>query len=286
MRPRSAATWCVSSVALFALTAQAQWLNYPPPGTPLTKDGKPNLSAPAPKTRDGKPDLSGTWLHDATTIEDVKRIFGNRFDDDIAGSLPGMEIGTQHKYGMDILADFHPPESAMTAEGLARYKKFLADYDPGSPCSQIGGFPLYALLSEPIKIVQAPRLTIVMYEIDNTHRQIFTDGRKLPKEFDLPAYQGYSVGRWDGNTFAVETAGFNDQTVFDIMGHIHSEALRTTERFNRRDFGHMDVETTIDDPKTYVKPFTFKVPFHLLADQDIFEMYCSQNEKDAKHLKK
>jgi hypothetical protein len=118
------------------------------------------------------------------------------------------------------------------------------------------------------------------------HRQIFTDGRKLPKEVNLPAYLGYSVGHWERDTFVVETAGFNDKTVLDWMGHFHSEALRLTERFRRRDFGHMDIDMTFDDPKVYTRPFTIKVPFELLADQDIFEMNCNENEKDREHLRK
>ena len=142
------------------------------------------------------------------------------------------------------------------------------------------------LLSEPIKIVQAPRLTMLLYEVDNLHRQIFTDGRKLPKEINLPAYLGYSVGHWERDTFVVESAGFNDKTIFDMAGHRHSESLHVTERFHRSDFGHLDVEMTFDDPDTYTKPFTIKVPHHLLADADIFEMYCNENEKDQAHLGK
>jgi hypothetical protein len=147
------------------------------------------------------------------------------------------------------------------------------------------GFPLADLLSEPIKIAQAPRLTIVLYEAGYLHRQIFTDGRTLPKEFDLPAFLGYSAGHWDRDTLVVETAGFNDKTILDIAGHRHSDALRVTERFHRRDFGHLDVEMTFDDPKTFTKPFTIKIPHELVPDNDIFEMFC-ENEKDRAHLGK
>ena len=127
---------------------------------------------------------------------------------------------------------------------------------------------------------------MVLYEIDNMHRQIFADGRALLKEVNLPAYLGYSVGHWERDTFVVETSGFNDKTVLDMMGHFHSDALRVTERFRRRDFGHMEIEMTLDDPRTYTRPFTIKVPFELLADQDIFEMNCNENEKDRPHLVK
>ena len=159
----------------------------------------------------------------------------------------------------------------------------MAERDPSDVCRGIPGFPLAGLLSEPIKIVQAPRATLVLYEVQNLHRQIFSDGRAFPKEFNLPAFLGYSVGRWEGDVFIVETRGFNDKTPLDAMGHPHSEALRVTERFVRTDFGHLDVEMTFDDPEMYTKPFTVKVPHTLLADQDIFEMFC-ENEKDRVHL--
>jgi hypothetical protein len=86
-----------------------------------------------------------------------------------------------------------------------------------------------------------------MYELDNLRRQIFTDGRVLPKEFEFPAYLGYSVEHWERDIFVVETAGFNDKTMLDAIGTRHSEALHITERYHRRGFGHLDVEMTFDD---------------------------------------
>ena len=165
-------------------------------------------------------------------------------------------------------------------------RRIAAGRNTGDVCMGAVGIPLAGLLSEPIKIVQAPKLTILLYEVDNLHRQIFTDGRNLPSEYNLPAYLGYSVGHWERDTLVVETAGFNDKTRLDTMGHPHSEALRITERFRRRDFGHLDVEMTFDDPQTYTKPFTIKIPHELLPDTDIFEMYCNENEKDRVHLGK
>jgi hypothetical protein len=124
---------------------------------------------------------------------------------------------------------------------------------------------------------------MVLYEAGDTHRQIYTDGRPLPKDFDLPSFLGYSIGRWEGNVFVVETAGFNDKTRLDVQGHPHSEHLHVIERYTRRDVGHLDVETTFDDPELYRKPFTIRVPHDLLPDTDIFESFC-ENEKDSAHL--
>ncbi len=271
--------------AILATSLHAQWLNFPTPGTPRTGDGKPNLSAPAPRVG-GKPDLSGVWMHEITTVAEVKRLFGNFLDDAIKVSVPGMEIGTQHKYGFNILIDFKPGESPLRPAAASLMRQRAAADNPAAVCADIAGIPLAGLLSEPIKIVQAPRLTMILYEVDNLHRQIYTDGRTLPKEFDFPAYLGYSVGHWERDVFVVETAGFNDKTGLDLMGHPHSEALRITERFHRRDFGRLDVEMTFDDPQMYTKPFTLKIPHDLLPDADIFESFCNQNEKDSVHLGK
>lgn len=245
-------------------------------------DGKPDLAAPAPRAPDGKPDLTGVWMHEITTVAEVRRLFGDRFEDAIKTNAPGMEIGTQHKYNFDILVDFKPGESPLRPGVRLNPPR---NVDPADICMNVVGIPEADFLSEPIKIVQAPRETMILYEVGNLHRQVFTDGRTLPKEFDLPAFLGYSIGHWEGDTFVVETAGFNDKTSLDGMGHPHSEALRLTERFHRRDFGHLDIEMTLDDPKTYTRPFTIKVPHDLLADADIFEMYC-ENEKDRVHMGK
>ncbi|HUI82549.1 MAG TPA: hypothetical protein VLY24_31720 [Bryobacteraceae bacterium] len=271
-------------LVVLAVSAKPQWLNFQTPGVPRTPDGKPNLSAPVPRALDGKPDLSGVWMHEITTVAEMKRLYGAIIEDSIKVDVPGMEIGTQHKYAFNILLDFPPKDSPMRPEA----EKAMRARGSGDAkvCTDIAGIPLNDLLSEPIKIVQAPRTTVLLYEVDNMNRQIYTDGRALPKEFDLPAYLGYSVGHWEGDTLVVETAGFNDRTALDLVGHPHSEALRLTERFHRRDFGHMDVEMTFDDPKMYTRPFTIKVPHDLLADSDIFESVCTENEKDSAHLGK
>jgi hypothetical protein len=260
-------------------------LNFPTPGTPRTADGKPNLTAPAPRALDGKPDLSGVWMHETTTVAEVRRLFGDRFESEITLAPPGMEIGTQHKYAFDILLDSKPEEAMLRPQAVEILRRLAANRDPANVCMGVFGFPLAGLLSEPIKIVQAPRLTLILYEVQNLRRQIYTDGRTLPKEVNLPAYLGYSAGHWDHDTLVVDTAGFNDKTALDTAGHPHSEALHVTERFRRRDFGNLDVEMTFDDPQMYSKPFTIKIPHHLLADADIFEDFC-ENEKDRTHLGK
>jgi hypothetical protein len=271
---------------LLATGALAQWLNFPPPGTPRTRDGKPNLAAPAPRAADGKPDLSGVWMHEHTSLAEMKRLFGGQADVEDKVGVPGMEADSVSKYAIDILLDFKPEEAMMRPAAAGILRRSPSQIHDADVCVGAAGIPLGALLSEPIKIVQSPRLSVILYESDDSHRQIYTDGRGFPKEFAQPAWLGYSIGHWERDTLVVESAGFNDRTTLDIIGHPHSEALRVVERYRRRDFGHMDVEMTFDDPQMYTKPFSIKVAFELLADSDVFENFCNENEKDRAHLEK
>ncbi len=266
-------------LVLVSTLAQAQWLNFPTPGVPRSKDGKPNLAAKAPRTADGKPDLSGVWHVQPTSMAEMKRLFGNRAD---ATDVPGMELDTVSKYAVNILLDSKPEDAPLRPAATAVMKQRAGKDLPSSGCLPLG-IPLNSLLSEPFRIIQSPRLLAMLYEADDKHRRIYLDGRVLPKEFDQPAWLGYSVGKWDRDTLVVETAGFNDKLPLDIMGHPRSEALRVTERFHRRDFGHLDAEMTFDDAVMYAKPFSIKLTYNLWADSDIFEYVCAENEKDRAH---
>jgi hypothetical protein len=266
--------------ALVSSGAQAQWLNYSTPGVPRTRDGKPNLTAPAPRTSDGKPDLSGVWHVHPTSLAEMRRLYGENAD---GLNVPGMELDTISKYAINLLVDFKPEESPMRPEAAEILRRRLPSEFPDTNCLP-AGIPTSSLVSEPVKMAQSPGLIVVLYESEDGHRLIYTDGRTLPKEIAQPAWLGYSAGKWEGDTLVVETAGFNDKSWLDVMGHPHSDALRIVERYHRRDFGHMDVEMTFDDPKMYTKPFTIKVTDDLLADSDIFESFCNENEKDRPHL--
>ena len=265
---------------------RAQWLNYPDPGIPRLKNGKPNFSAPVPRTTAGKPDLTGVWLHERTPIAEFKRIFGASYEAESQAALIGMELEAVHKYGYNALLDIKPGESLLRPEAEAVMKQRAAERQTTNVCHGEYGWPVAGLLAEPMKIVQAPKETMILYEVDNLHRQVFTDGRDFPATFEFPAYLGYSTGHWDGDTFVVETRGFNDRTPIDVMGHPRSEAMHVTERIRRRDFGHLDYEVTFDDPQMYTRKFTVLIPYELVPDNDIFEMFCGQNEKDRIHMVK
>jgi hypothetical protein len=238
-----------------AAPAFAQWLNYPTPGIPRTPDGKPNLSAPAPKAADGKPDLSGLWK------------------------------APNGKYLFDLAADLKPEDAPFQPWAAAVYKQrveTLGKDRPSGWCIPHGVPDSMAVAGYPFKILQLPGMVVMLFEEMNHYRQIFTDGRALPKD-PQPTWLGYSVGHWEGDAFVVESSGFHEETWLDDPGHPHTAALRITERFRRPDFGHLEMQVTIDDPGAYTKPWGAKEIFNYFPDTEILENIC-ENEKDLKHL--
>jgi hypothetical protein len=233
--------------------ASAQWLKQPTPGIPRSADGKPNMTAPAPTTPGGHPDLSGLWQL-------------------------GIEIG----YAANITADLAPNDIQPWAKALSRRR--LEDFGKDDPeiTGCLPGGPRHITHGGLSKIIQTPTLVAILFE-DLSYRQIFLDGRPLPRDPN-PDWMGYSVGHWEGDTLVVSSAGFNDRTWLDFAGHPHSEALRTTERFRRRDFGHMELQVTLDDPSVYAKPLTLSAGGNLAADTELLEYVCAENEKDRAHL--
>jgi hypothetical protein len=215
---RVAARFALVFASFFPVAAQ--WIHYPTAGIPRTVDGKPNLTAPAPKAPDGKPDLSGLWLPTRP-----------------AGRIPpeqGSYASLQYFMAPGVTI---PP---MLPEAETLYRKRFENFGAGRPSEHCmpHGIPDAMIVPGPVKFVQNPGVTFLLYEEFNHFRQVFTDGRALPRDM-TPAWFGYSIGKWDGDTFVVDTAGYNDQTWLDDAGHPHTDQLRTTERFRRRDFGHV-----------------------------------------------
>ncbi len=231
----------------------AQWLNYPEGGVPRGKDGKVILTAPVQRLPDGKPDLSGVWSPDNLS------------------------------YLTYLGADGTPmPMRAWANALLAQRQANDGKEDPDANCT-LPGVPRIDSVPNPFKILQSPDEVVILYEAFTTYRQIFTDGRSLPEDPNS-AWLGFSIGHWDGDTLVIESAGFNDKTWLDNAGTPHSEDLHVTERYRRRDIGHLDIQITIDDPKTFLHPFTVTEHEHLLPDTTLLEFICSENNKDVKHL--
>lgn len=253
----------IAAAVLCTLSASAQWIDYPTKGIPRTPDGKPNLAAPVPKAADGKPDLSGLWQRMRSPNQRVTTLaMGPNLEDFMR---PGEKI----------------PPMLPAAEAL--HKQRMANFMKDRPSSRClpHGIPDQMLIRVPLKIVQNPGLTLILYEEFARFRQVFTDGRKHPAVLN-PAWLGYSIGYWEGDWFVVDTRGFNDKSWLDDSGRPHTEALHTLEKFRRTDFGHMDVEVTIDDPQAYTKPWSFPMQFEFLADTDFIEDVCD-NERDSAH---
>jgi hypothetical protein len=257
--------------------APAQWLNHTDAATPRTRDGKPNLAAKAPRTRDGHPDLSGIWHPEAAPREQILHYFKD--------GINGLGEDDPDIYFLNILEDFKPGEVPLTPAAAAVFRARAVGLGRDHPAFQCQpwGMPMVDTLPSPYKIVQTPGVIYILYEENMSHRQIFTDGRRHTPD-PQPTWLGYSVGKWEGDTLVVDTTGFNDRAWLDAIGHPHSEALRITERFRRLDFGHTELQLTVDDPKTYTKPFTVKFNLYLLPDTDLIESFCSENEKDVQHL--
>jgi hypothetical protein len=251
MRPLTAA---VAGCLVWAAPVAAQWLHHHDPKIPRMADGKPNLAAPAPRLPDGTPDLGGLWnAVDGRFLTNIAQRAG--FEAPFTPAGAALFQARQANFGRDRPAGRCLPHTIPTAMMVPNY---------------------------PWKVVQTPGLTVLLFENFTDFRQIFTDGRDFPADRQ-PAWFGYSVGRWDGDTLVVETTGFNADAWLDDGGHPRSEAMHVTERFRRRDFGHLDVAFTFTDPTNYTRPWTVTVPFELLSDTEIIENYC-ENERDWQHI--
>jgi hypothetical protein len=254
MSYRIRATLCACALAALAPGAVAQWLDYATAGIPRTPDGKADLTAPTPRAADGKPDLSGLWENDNPL-----------------------------KYLSNIAADigeapFQPWAKQLFDQRVARRG---AD-DPNARCLPSGVVEKHAVPA-PFKILQLPSLLVILYESRTIYRQIFLDGRPFPED-PQPAWNGYSVGKWEGDTLVVESMGFTDQIWLDGAGHPVSDQLRVIERFRRPAFGKLEVEITIDDPKAYTKPWTVMETMHFLPDTELIEHICEENNKAPEQL--
>jgi hypothetical protein len=275
MNARTLFTALLTALSLVgtAASANAQWVHHPSPGLPRTSSGAPDLTAPVPRTAHGRPDLSGVWQADGAPIPELMRL------------LPGGENGLGEdiptKYFINLLADFAPgteplqPAAAAAVAGLSVTN--ISKDDVGINCLP-AGVPMFMTVPAPFKIVQTPGLVVMLSEADTSFRQVFMDGRAHPAD-PQPSWLGSSIGKWDGDTLVIESVGFNDRGQLDALGHRHSSQLRLTERYHRRDSGHMDVQLTFDDLGVFTRPVTVSFGASLKADTDLIEYFCSENEK-------
>jgi hypothetical protein len=272
---RNPRAWLWMMLAGAALCTNAQWAIYRDPTTPRTRDGKPNLSAPAPRVN-GKPDLSGIWQAESAPVEEIQQFL-------LPGGVNGPGETLPSKYFFNFFADYPAGKEPLQPGPKASFESSSQRHEKPPTLCPLPTLPVENLIPVPFKIVQTPRIMMILYEDITVFRQIFTDGRKLPSD-PQPSWLGYSVGKWAGDAFVAETTGFNDAAPLDVVGHPRSESLRLTESFRRRDFGHLEMQMTVDDPKTYTKTVTVRVNFRLLPDTELIESFCTENEKDLVHF--
>jgi len=223
------------------LPAAAQWLDRPWPGIPRTADGTPDLTAPAPRGPDGRPDFSGVWN----------------------GRPPLTRLDP---------AILQPWVMGLVRERQQDYYKMRPAYQcrPSGPeAEQFGGWK---------RFLQTPTALAILDD-ELRYRVVHMDGRELEAD-PFPSWAGYSVGRWDGDTLVVESAGFNDRTWVTRHGVSHTEALRITERYRRPDFGHLQLEVTVSDPGAFTEPWSFTVGMELAADTEMLESVCERTSDD------
>ena len=258
---------------------RAQWPLFPTPGVPKTANGKPDPNAPAPRTADGKPNLTGLWEFVPVPRPNAAPPPGGDTSAGLGPTRPGpnqfFNIGSTVPGGLP----FTP-----WAADLRKQRAAVNNKDnPDAHCLPIGLMQLHTH-PQPRKIIQTPAVIVILYEAQGGVWQIFMDGRPLPGNDPQPWWYGYSTGHWDGDTLVVETSGFRDDVWLDVEGSPLTGTGKMTERFRRVNYGNMEIDVTVEDPKAYTKPWTVTVKQRIMLDTDLFEFVCQENERDATHL--
>jgi len=246
----------------------AQWVQYAAPGVPRLANGAPNVNAPAPRSSDGKPDLSGIW------VDEENRPCPPYNCDDMLTPQEFWDIGWSLKGGL--------PYQAWAAALVKQRGETRGMADPTSHCLPGGPVKLH---TDPLyrKMVQTGGLLLILNERNTMYRQIFTDGRPLPED-PQPAWNGYSTGHWEGDVLVVKTSGFRGELWLDRKGSPLTEAGTMVERFRRVNYGKLEIEMTVDDPKAYTAPWTVTLHQNLKPDTELMDYICLENEKDLRHI--
>jgi hypothetical protein len=290
---RRDAALAAASLVILSAPLCAQWIKYPTPGVPRKADGSVNMSAPAPRMADGKPDFSGIWTtaepnilrpgvlsspleraasngprssKDAESPGDPSRITGSRQMANIGVDLPG---------GLPYQPWLVPIVKERTAN--------LAKDDPHIKCLPDNFLRAYGM-PHLLKFVHTPSLLVMLNEMNAGYRQVFTDARPLPED-PTPSWQGYSSAKWSGDTLVIDTIGLRDDTWIDWNGSVVTQAAKVREQMRRPDFGHLEIQVTVDDPKAYTKPWTVTLRQRIVVDTELIDEICLENEQSLKHMK-
>lgn len=250
----------------------AQWVNYPTAGVPRKADGSVDMSAATPRMADGKPDFSGIWTSDEV---DPRRPGVPPNPHDATTSRRMVNLGVDLPGGLP----YQPWLAPLVKQRTANHAKD----DPHIRCLPDNFLRAYGM-PHLLKFVHTPSLLVVLNEMNAGYRQVFTDARPLPED-PTPSWQGYSSGRWSGDTLVIDTIGVRNDTWIDWDGSELTEAAKVREEMRRPDFGHLEIRATVDDPKAYTKPWTVTIKERLLVDVELIDEICLENEQSLKHMK-
>ena len=286
------AVFVVLGAPLASPPLAAQWMQYPTAGVPRKADGTVNMSAPAPRIANGKPDFSGIWTtaepnRDTGELSTPKQKQGPRDprtskQAQSPGDPGDIRASRQMAYlGVDLPGGL--PYQPWLAKVTKERTDNLAKDDPHIRCLPDNFLRAYGL-PHLLKFVQTPGLLVVLDEMNAIYRQVFLDGRPLPTD-PTPSWQGYSSGKWSGDTLIIDTIGLRDDTWIDWNGSVLTQAAKVREQIRRPDFGHLEIQVTVDDPKAYTKPWTVTLKQRIVVDTDLIDEICLENEQSLKHMK-
>ncbi|HEX5229936.1 MAG TPA: hypothetical protein VFW44_19625 [Bryobacteraceae bacterium] len=280
-------------ITVASLNLSAQWLKYPTAGVPRKPDGHVDMFGPAPRLADGKPDFSGIWTtgepydrraHGLSSPKDLPPPQGSQSFQpaQTPGTLTGI-VGSRQMANIGVDLPGGLPYQPWLRALVKERSDSLAKDDPHIRCLPDSFIRAYGM-PHLLKFVHSPNLLLMLNELNAGYRQVFTDGRPLPKDPN-PSLQGYSSGKWSGDTLVVDTIGFQDDTWIDWQGSVVTEAAKVREQIRRPDFGHIEVQVTVDDPKAYTKPWTVTLRQRIVVDTELLDELCVENEQSLKHLK-
>jgi hypothetical protein len=298
----------IGVVVACSVSLAAQWPKYQASDVPRDAQGRPRMDAPPPKTADRKPDLSGNWV----------RADRDPFPSELAGIL-GAGAAQTGRGAPPAVIPVEPPTTPFAADAksppLATFfelganipgglpftpwaaeirKQRMATDDKDNPdanCMPMG-FTQFHMQPQPRKIIQTPKLIVILYEANYGIRYIYMDGRKLPPQGEpQPFWYGYSVGRWDGDTLVVDSNNFRGAESgaydgwLDVRGSPYSDQAKFTERFRRPMWGKLEIDVTVEDPKAYTKPFTVRINQRAMVDEEPIEFVCNENQQFRRRIK-
>ena len=274
MRTAILGVMLTAAVMIPAATGFGQWLKLPTQGVPRNPDGTPNLKAPAPRLPDGKPDFSGIWHAGNRNACTPGRGDFIVCESEIGGSRLAGDLGIDLRGGLP----YQPWAAELT-------KKRAADDsrdDPHVRCLPDNP-PRHWTLPHLSRAIHAPKLLALLYEVNAMYRQIHIDGRPLPADMN-PSWMGYSTAHWEGDTLVVRTEGFRDDLWIDMHGSPMGSAAKMEERISRPNFGTLTIDVTIDDPKTYNRPFTVKLTQLIELDTELVDEFCAEGEQSYERM--